>query len=1210
LLRKTFVISGALLLSAGMTRGNDAGYSIGLKFGSNEANSTLAPTDKAGLPAIAQVNWNMMPGQSGSNATAVQSDNKGTAADTALFVGWASNGTWASSGRGEENNGFVTGPDRVLMTGYLDTGNATTTTLDLLGIPNELLAKGYDVYVYALGGVPGRGGAYRILNLDTATVARGYKAGDSSTNPSTYIEDPGFTHTDTGDYLVFRSLTAANIRIEATTENGQGFGGTPRAPLNAVQLVPSAGLLTLAGIQALPSSFAVTVLDSATTQLDTNNIAIKLNGTAVSSSNVSTVRTASDTSLVVYSNPGTPFAAGSTNTVEVTVKDNTGAPVTATLTFVVGAYATVPANFNAGTADTSKPGFKVRTVQLPAAIPLNNSTADSELLLSGQILDPNTGLTATNTANLSGAVNGYFSETNVINYNINAVVTLFNADNGHPDAFFPGIPGSEGNSLNFVTEAQAYLALKAGSYQMGVNSDDGFKLSVGPDIGDVLGVTLGEFSGGRGVSESLFSFYVPADGVYPFRLVYEQGGGDASLEWYVMINGQRVLINDLSATSTVKAYQAVTTPTRPFIKSVTPVNTQAGVKLTNVISFTLQNGRVSVNNGSIALKVNGTNVTPVVTASVNGAVVTYAPLGGLKNSTVYNLQLTYSDNGTPVLTRTANLSFVTERVAITLPPLQEIGGLVVWEAENFDTNIVRGGHQWTFGSSITNYSGEGYMQALPDSDSGTPNDPLTIPTTAAEIDYKINFQTPGVYYIWLRGYAPSGSSDSVHSGLDFGADSALLEQSIRITGFATAFSWQRGRQTPSTGNPYVMVDTAGDHVFNIWMREDGMIVDKILLTTDANYVPAGAGPAENLRVGQIPPVISISSPTNNATFAAGANVSFNVNATISAGTITNVEYFANGVKIGQTNSTTAAFTFNSAPTGRYVITAKATSAAGISTTSSPIAIVVGNPPEDVLFVNATGGPNAADLAVMAHLRNDLGMNVTNIADNLSATSDALGKTLIVISSSVSSGNVGDKFRLVSVPVLNWENALEDNFLLTADAGGHGSTTGQTNIQILDASQSMAAGLSGVVTIADTPAEFSWGVPVAGSINIAALTDGSGNVTIYGVDKGTLLIDGVTTNAARRVHFLIGDATYTALNASGKALFDAAVGWALNKTLGLPQPKLSVVLAAGGQVNITWTNGGTLYAAPSVTGPWTTTGNTSGSFSASASGSMQFYQVKR
>ena len=42
---------------------------------------------------------------------------------------------------------------------------------------------------------------------------------------------------------------------------------------------------------------------------------------------------------------------------------------------------------------------------------------------------------------------------------------------------------------------------------------------------------------------------------------------------------------------------------------------------------------------------------------------------------------------------------------------------------------------------------------------------------------------------------------------------------------------------------------AGVHVFNVWMREDGFVLDKIILTTSVSYTPSGAGPAESPRVG-------------------------------------------------------------------------------------------------------------------------------------------------------------------------------------------------------------------------------------------------------------------------------------------------------------------------------------------------------------------------
>jgi len=45
--------------------------------------------------------------------------------------------------------------------------------------------------------------------------------------------------------------------------------------------------------------------------------------------------------------------------------------------------------------------------------------------------------------------------------------------------------------------------------------------------------------------------------------------------------------------------------------------------------------------------------------------------------------------------------------------------------------------------------------------------------------------------------------------------------------------------------PRFEVATAGEHVVNVWMRENGMIVDKLLITTDAAYRPTGTGPDES-----------------------------------------------------------------------------------------------------------------------------------------------------------------------------------------------------------------------------------------------------------------------------------------------------------------------------------------------------------------------------
>ena len=61
-----------------------------------------------------------------------------------------------------------------------------------------------------------------------------------NTNSTKYVEaptNPASTNYAAGNFLASLNLTAPAITVEATTEHGYGFTSTPRAPLNAIQLV-------------------------------------------------------------------------------------------------------------------------------------------------------------------------------------------------------------------------------------------------------------------------------------------------------------------------------------------------------------------------------------------------------------------------------------------------------------------------------------------------------------------------------------------------------------------------------------------------------------------------------------------------------------------------------------------------------------------------------------------------------------------------------------------------------------------------------------------------------------------------------------------------------------------------------------------------------------------------------------------------------------
>src|SRR4051812_3763663 len=221
--------AAAALLLAGTSFAGINQFSIGLNLGSDGGNNagtgSLNPTDVAGLPAVAQPNWNNLAGLNGGMPNVT--DNNGTA--TSAGVSWNGLGTWSSGG----NNLFTSPTDHTLMQGYLDNGGTATVTIT--NIPSQLTTSGYDVYVYAEFDAPNRGGTYSIVDgLNTSTVLKGPLPLNSDSTPTNYAQAVGTGSIKTGNYLVFHGLTSANIQVQALATN---LVGTIRAVINGVQLV-------------------------------------------------------------------------------------------------------------------------------------------------------------------------------------------------------------------------------------------------------------------------------------------------------------------------------------------------------------------------------------------------------------------------------------------------------------------------------------------------------------------------------------------------------------------------------------------------------------------------------------------------------------------------------------------------------------------------------------------------------------------------------------------------------------------------------------------------------------------------------------------------------------------------------------------------------------------------------------------------------------
>jgi hypothetical protein len=205
---------------------------IGIKFGADEPSgsfgSMLLSTDMAGVLGVRTAHWNNLFGATGTVGPGVLvRDDFGIATTTGTSVTWSSSNTWASIGRGENNNNFPAGSaDFKLMQGYLDNNPGMATTITINNLPPDF-AK-FDVYLYFLGGVAGRFGDYTVNGITDFMIHSGGLG--TGTNGPAYVQAIG--DNSTGNFLLFQGLSGSTISITVSTDP-VGF----RSPINAVEIV-------------------------------------------------------------------------------------------------------------------------------------------------------------------------------------------------------------------------------------------------------------------------------------------------------------------------------------------------------------------------------------------------------------------------------------------------------------------------------------------------------------------------------------------------------------------------------------------------------------------------------------------------------------------------------------------------------------------------------------------------------------------------------------------------------------------------------------------------------------------------------------------------------------------------------------------------------------------------------------------------------------
>jgi len=178
-----------------------------------------------------------------------------------------------------------------------------------------------------------------------------------------------------------------------------------------------------------------------------------------------------------------------------------------------------------------------------------------------------------------------------------------------------------------------------------------------------------------------------------------------------------------------------------------------------------------------------------------------------------------------------------------------------------------------------------------------------------------------------------------------------------------------------------------------------------------------------------PPVVSVTTPANGASFTAPANVTLTANASSSTGSISRVEFYQDTTLIGTSTASPYTISWNNVTAGSYTLKARAVDNSGASTDSTPVNISVNAPPT----VSVTSPTTGASFTAPANIT--VTANASDSDGSISRVDFYQGPTLIGTAAT-------------SPYSFNWTNVMAGSYSLTAKATDNlGAQTNSTVVNI-------------------------------------------------------------------------------------------------------------------------------------------------------------------
>src|SRR5712692_3428069 len=299
-----------------------------------------------------------------------------------------------------------------------------------------------------------------------------------------------------------------------------------------------------------------------------------------------------------------------------------------------------------------------------------------------------------------------------------------------------------------------------------------------------------------------------------------------------------------------------------------------------------------------------------------------------------------------------------------------------------------------------------------------------------------------------------------------------------------------------------------------------------------------------------PPIVSITSPANNASFTPPANVSVTASAVDVDDAVAKVDFFDGATLVGTVTVFPYSVALVNLATGTHTFTARATDTQGASTTSTAVSIIVDTPPT----VTITGPANNVVFAAPATI------TVTATASDADGTIAKVdffdGATLVGTATAAPFGMT----------------------LANVAAGVHTLTTRATdNLGLSTTSAAVSVQVDTLPTVSITAPANNAGFTAPATITVTATaSDADGTVTKVDFFDGATLV-GTTTVAPFGVNLVnVAAGTHTltarATDNLGLSTTSAAVSIQVNAppTVGITAPANNVVFAAPATITMTAT----------------------------------------